>query len=65
MMLARPSPIAQQVTAGVGMKPQFTGAKPPSSIARQQARMMRGVEGRRSPAIATRSPGRTSPRSRR
>ena len=63
MMLASPSPIAQHVTAGVGMNPQFTGTKPRSRIAREQARMIRGVEERRSPASATRSPAATSPRS--
>ena len=62
MMLASPSPIAQNVTAGLGMNPQFTGTKPRSRMAREQARMIRGVEARRSPASATLSPTATSPR---
>jgi len=57
-----PSRRAQLATAGVGMAPQWTGAQPRSATAAAQAARMRGVLGRRSPASATRSPWRISPR---
>ena len=55
--LAIPETRPWWMSAGVGIVPAFSTLKPASSIARAAAAMMRGVLGRRSPAIATASPG--------
>ena len=50
---ARPVEMACEINAGVGILPAFSTWQPESTIAWAQARMMRSVLGRRSPAMTT------------
>ena len=50
---ARPVEMACETNAGVGILPAFSTWQPESRIAWAQARMMRSVLGRRSPAMTT------------